>query len=44
MSNLQIRYHFQQNSAGPVNGVKNQCDQPEEYPQCKFKLHTISGS
>ena len=50
--NLQIRYHFQYNSCGPVNGVKDQLVLLEGYLQISVeryrkkdtKLHNMSGS
>ena len=52
MCNLQIRYLFQYNSYGPVNGAKDQLVLPEGYSQISVqeyrkkdtKPHTMSGS
>ena len=51
MCNLQIRYLFQYNSCGAVNGVKDQLAliegyswiSIEEYGKKDTKLHTMSG-
>lgn len=44
MCNLHTWHHFQQNSSGPVNGIKNQVHLPDGCHQCKFRLHIMSGS